>query len=131
MARSAPAKVPVISIGSHATASRGPEGDSPIPSAMTVAPVKPPANPAKHVSHGLARIAGLPVDPDRRIHRADEGNHGDEGRSQRRPPRIRAVAPDQNGNENREGNRRQRDPDISGSAVDPVDQRHGQRGKNA
>jgi hypothetical protein len=37
--------VPVISIGSHATASRGPAGSRPIPSAMMVAPVKPPANP--------------------------------------------------------------------------------------
>ena len=50
----------MTSIGSHATTSRGPAGSRHIPSAMMVAPVKPPANPARIFLTALATSPACP-----------------------------------------------------------------------
>ena len=79
----------------------------------------------QHASQRLAGIDGLPVDKDRGIHRTDEGDHGDDGGGQRRPPRIGGKPPHQNEHQHSEREPHQRDPDVAGQSTELVD--HGQQ----
>ena len=117
--------VPDISIGSHAMKSRGPAGSKAAPSAMMPAPTKPPVNPARIFLDIFASIIGLSVDEDRGVHRGNEGDHGDDGGGQRRPPRIGRVPPHHNEHQHGERDRHQRDPEVAGHAAELVD--HGQQ----
>jgi len=79
----------------------------------------------------MAVARGLSLDKDRRVHRADKRDHGDDRRKPRRPPRIGAEAPHQNENEHGERHRDQRNAKLAGQADDMVDQRRQQRREDA
>ena len=85
----------------------------------------------EQIPHDPRGTRGLPVDEDRRIHRADKGDHGDDRGKPRRPPRIGAEAPHQNEDEHGERHRDQRNAKLSGQADDLVDQRRQQRREDA
>ena len=103
----------------------------PIPSAMMPAPTNPPVNPASTFLNVLAGIGDLPVDQDRGVHRTDEGDHGDHGGDQRRPPRIGGSRRTRTNTSTANGHRDQRDPEISGQAAELVDEGHQQRRQDA
>ena len=112
----------MTSIGTHATATRGPDGKQANPKRHDGSAGEAAGEARENIPHRLGDVSHLSVDPDRRIHRATKAIMVTMAANQRRPPWIAAAPPDQDEHEDSERNRHQRNPEITGRAGDLVDQ---------